>query len=181
MSDSGASARVPVPRILLMALGVNLLAVVVSVWMYRNAFILIDETAPLGMLMLAATNVTMTMLVARRIVTMRAVNDKRRFVRVDFDLAATINGQQCTISDLSLGGCQVSVEGPMDLSAGDVVRVEFQLHGASFELESRVRGVGVTAMGKTQIGISFLPGQNGYIERLAIGMLSEGGRLREAE
>ena len=168
--------RVPVPRLLLFSLPLNLLALAAGCWMFVNAFILLDETAPVAMVGISLVNIVVLTLLGRRIIRMRAVDQQRRYSRVELELDGTVNGHPCHITELSLGGCQIELPNGAEITAGQNVDVRFRLGGISFELASAVRGLGSSHTGGILLRIAFHPGQNGYIERLALGMLADGGK-----
>jgi hypothetical protein len=171
--DRVRSRTIPIPGILLAALALNLVAVGVGLWMLKNAFIILDETAPVTLLVLAVANFAVLMLSGRRIKIMRGVEEQRRFIRVDLELDARLNGIQCCITELSLGGCQVEAETRFEFEPQQDVEVEFSLAGLAFELAGEIREIAVTHLGSRQLRIAFRPGQNAYLERLAMGMLTD--------
>jgi hypothetical protein len=181
LADSGGDSKslrprpqVPVPRLLLFSLPLNLLALAGGCWMFVNAFILLDETAPLVLILLSVVNIVVLMLLARRIVQMRMVEPQRRYSRVEIEIEGMIGGLPCRVTELSLGGCKVQLDSPAAINAGEAVEVSFQMAGISFQLTSIVQASGVAPNGKQLMRMTFKPGQDGYIERLALGMLADG-------
>jgi hypothetical protein len=168
------SREVPVPRLLLVGLPLNILALAGGSWMFVNAFILIDETAPLAVILLSLTNIIVLALVAQRIVRMRAVESHRQYSRVEIEIDGMIGRLPCLITELSLGGCKAQLDTPAALNAGEQIEVAFEMAGIQFQLTSIVQSSGIAPNGKQLLRISFKPGQDGYIERLALGMLAEG-------
>jgi hypothetical protein len=171
--DLRARPRVPIPPLLLVSLPLNVLALAGGCWMFVNAFILLDETAPLALILLSVMNIMVLTILSRRIVRMRLVESQRRYSRVEIDIAGKIGGLPCRLTELSLGGCQIELDSPAALNAGDSVEVSFQMAGISFQLTSVMQSSGITPNGKQLLRMSFKPGQDGYIERLALGMLAD--------
>lgn len=190
MTDAGSSSKhkatsstqtrdlrrheVPVPRLLLVGLPVNILALAGGCWMFVNAFILIDETAPLAVIVLSLVNIVVLAMVARRVVGMRVVESQRQFSRVEIEIDGMIGRLPCRITELSLGGCKAQLDTPAALNAGEQIEVAFEMARIQFRLTSIVQSSGIAPNGKQLLRISFKPGQDGYIERLALGMLAEG-------
>ncbi len=165
--------RVPVPRLLLLSVPLNVLALAGGCWMFINAFVLLDQAAPAAVVLLSLVNIIVLLLVAKRIVDMRAVEEQRRFSRVALVLAGAVNGNECRITELSLSGCQIEVPHSAQVNVGQNVDVSFTLSGSSFDLAGVVHGLGASRRGGVLLRIGFHPGQNGYIERLAMGLLAD--------
>lgn len=168
---------VPVPRAVWLALLVNVGGVALGAWMFLNAFILLDETAPAALLALAVMNAALMITTGRRMRRLRVVEEQRRFTRVGgIELEARLNGESCRVTELSLGGCQVEIrESHHSFDVRQSVTLEFALQGIAFNLEGEIAGAGKSARGTTHLRVTFLPGQDGYINRLATGMLTEEG------
>ena len=115
--------RVPVPRLLLLSVPLNVLALAGGCWMFINAFVLLDQAAPAAVVLLSLVNIIVLLLVAKRIVDMRAVEEQRRFSRVALVLAGAVNGNECRITELSLSGCQIEVPHSAQVNVGQNVDV----------------------------------------------------------
>ena len=167
--------RVPVPKLLLLGLPLNLLAITGGCWMFINAFVILDETAPLAVIALSSVNLVVLVLLIRRILNTRAVEEQRRYIRVDLELDAELDGEACRLTEISLGGCQVELGTKSGIQVGQEVQIQFRMTGQTFELNSVVRGIGVTHNRKQLLRLTFQAGQNAYIERLAMDLLRDDG------
>ena len=92
--------------------------------------------------------------------------DWRRDPRYSIEVDAELNGAQCSIEDISVGGARVAIQRALAPEVGDSVRIAFTLAGCGHSLSGVVRRVSEDGL-TSQIGIAFAGEQHEAIELLA--------------
>jgi hypothetical protein len=158
---------VPIPRLLISAVPVHLAAgVAASMAALAGAPALAVATIVAA----TAASLTMSLRTIRMIRRMRLVEERRKHVRFQRDVAATINGHPARVTDLSLGGANLIAEMTEPPSVGADVELEMELATGCTTLRATVRRAlerGYFA----RMGIEFAAGQRDEIVKLGLALL----------
>jgi hypothetical protein len=115
-------------------------------------------------------NVALIMLAIRRIRALRYAPERRASVRFDTNLTGTLDGVPCRITDLSLTGGRLVLEGPLE---GHLVReLRLSISGEPISLVGIVRLARPNADGTIVAGLEFAEGQFRTRARLALALFS---------
>ena len=92
-----------------------------------------------------------------RVRDLRFAGERRASVRFETRFSGGFDGATCQILDLSLTGARISVEGVSEMDSHHLV-VEFD--GQDLAIEATIRSQRPDAIGRTILGLEFLPDQN---------------------
>lgn len=160
-------ATVPIPRLMLAAIPIALATGAGA----AAALIVGQVTIALGVIALATvSSVGGSVINIRKIRRMRLVDEQRRFVRFHREVAATIDGHACRVTDLSLGGARIVAEIPLTPMVGHEIALELELASGTTTLRATVRRV-LERGYSSRIGVEFAPNQRESISQLAIALL----------
>lgn len=102
----------------------------------------------------------------RRPFRRRAFRDWRRDPRYRVELDAELDGAQCDLEDLSIGGARVMVRQGLAPKVGDPVRLTFTLGGCGHSIGGVVLRASNNGL-SSQLGIAFAGDQQEAIDLLA--------------
>ena len=115
-------------------------------------------------------NVGLVFLAIRRIRASRYAPERRASVRFATDMAASIDGAPCTVTDLSLTGARLVVPAAIDGGLSRTITLSFG--GEKIALGGVVRSVIGRGDGSIVCGFEFVPGQHRACARLALGLFA---------
>lgn len=164
--------RVPVPPLL------TALAVAGSLglfWFVATLFGLTPVAysipwAAIGAAFFMAVNLALVLAAIGRIRSSRFSGNRRAGVRLPTSVSGVVDGHPADILDLSVTGARVRA--PARAAFGDVVTLVLHLPTGSLELAGRVRRM-VAGEGGVDLGLSFEPGQERVLGRLAVAVFHE--------
>jgi hypothetical protein len=162
-----AQPAVPVPRILVAAIPINLLAGLAGA-------AAVAAGAPGHALAAIAAGtgaaIVVSLLTIRMIRRMRLVEERRRHVRFQRNLPASLSGYPARVTDLSLGGASLIAEMTEPPSLGSEVELTMELATGPTRLRATVRRAlerGYFA----RMGVEFAAGQRDEIIKLGMALL----------
>lgn len=165
--EASAARAVPLPRFLLIALPIQLVAGILAIGGVAAGAPVLALTAIVTGSVLAIGGSLLTMRMIRR---MGLVEERRKHVRFQRGLKASINGHPARVTDLSLSGASVIAEMPAPPSIGSEVELTMELATGATKLRATVRRAlerGYFA----RMGIEFAQGQRDEIVKLALALL----------
>lgn len=162
-----ATPAVPLPRMLVAAIPIHLLAGLVAC-----TAIMAGSPKPAILAIVAGTSaaIVISLLIMRMIRRMRLVEERRRHVRFQHTLPAMVDGQPARVTDLSLGGASLIAELTEPPSVGSEVELTMDLATGPTQLRATVRRAlerGYFA----RMGIEFAAGQREEIIKLGMALL----------
>ena len=164
---ANAAPAVPLPRLLLIALPIQLAAGVLAIGGVAGGAPVLTITAIVAGSMLAIGGSLLTMCMIRR---MGLVEERRKHVRFQRELKASINGHPARVTDLSLGGASLIAEMPAPPSIGSEVELTMELATGATKLRATVRRAPERGY-FARMGIEFAEGQRNEIVKLALALL----------
>ena len=165
--DGPTAAPVPLPRLLLAAVPINVFAGALAL-----AALLAGAPglAAVGIGLCPLVAVGTSVLTMRKIRRMRLVEERREHVRFQRDMPATVDGFPARVTDLSLGGASLIAELPMPPSLGSEVELRMELATGVTTLRATVQRAlerGYFA----RMGVQFVEGQREEIVKLGLALL----------
>jgi len=92
-----------------------------------------------------------------RVRDLRFAGERRASVRFETRFSGAFDGAACQILDLSLTGARISVEGVSEMDSHHLV---VEADGQDLAIEATIRSSRPDAVGRTILGLEFLPDQN---------------------
>jgi hypothetical protein len=92
-----------------------------------------------------------------RVRDLRFAGERRASVRFETRFSGGFDGAACQILDLSLTGARISVEGVSEMDSHHLV---VEADGQDLAIETTIRSSRPDAIGRTILGLEFLPDQN---------------------
>jgi cellulose synthase (UDP-forming) len=170
--SAAGRVRVPVPRLL------TVLAVAGAVglaWFTATLFGLTPVTygvpwAAIGAAGFIAVNLALVLAAIGRIRSSRFAGNRRAGVRLPLPARGSVDGFACELLDVSITGARLRA--PAGAAFGEAVALELHLPGGLVELAARVRRE-VRSDDGVELGLSFEPGQEKALARLAVVVFHE--------
>lgn len=162
-----ATPPVPLPRMLVAAIPLNLLAGLVAA-----TAVAAGGQGPALIAVAAGTGaaIVISLLTMRMIRRMRLVEERRRHVRFQHTMPALVDGQPARVMDLSLSGANLIAEMTEPPSVGSEVELTMELATGPTNLRATVRRAlerGYFA----RMGLEFAAGQREEIIKLGMALL----------
>lgn len=158
---------VPLPRILVATVPIHLLAGLAGM-----AAVAAGTPGPALFAIAAGTGAAtvISLLTMRMIRRLRLVEERRRHVRFQRNLHATVNGYPARVTDLSLGGASLIAEMTEPPSVGSEVELSMELATGPTQLRATVRRA-LERGYYARMGIEFAAGQREEIIKLGLALL----------
>jgi hypothetical protein len=135
-----------------------------------------SEWAALGAFGWLSVNVALVWIAIRRIRSLRFATQRRSAVRFAVDLPGSIDGQEASVQDVSVGGTLIATLEP--LVEREAHLVSFALPGMTASLWARIRSTRRADSGEYHYALEFEPGQ--YAARGALARAIFAGRYAVA-
>jgi cellulose synthase (UDP-forming) len=104
-----------------------------------------------------AVNLFLLVRAIGRVRDLRYAGERRSSVRFETSFAGGFDGASCRILDLSLTGARVTVEGVSEMDTHHLV---VEVDGKDLAIETTIRSSRQSGVGRTILGLEFLPDQN---------------------
>jgi cellulose synthase (UDP-forming) len=167
----GERRRMPVPRLL------SILAAASSLGLIWFTATLAGLTpvhygvpwASVGAAFFMAVDLGLLLSAIGRIRSSRFAGNRRAGTRLPVRVPAQLDGLGCLVSDLSVSGARVLTDASVSATGGSASLV-LLLGDAPIELSCAVRRRAETPEGPSELGLSYAPGQESQIARLAVAL-----------
>jgi hypothetical protein len=167
-------ARVPVPRLHLVLVAASAAGIAWFAASLAGLTPLRYEIpwAAIGAAVFMAMNLGFLLAAIGRIRSSRFAGNRRASVRLPVSLAATLDGRNVELLDLSLTGARVAAPAadlPSERTpATRASDLRFDLHGGHFDVRVAPRRQIAREDGLAELGLEFTPGQDAQVARLAV-------------
>lgn len=166
--------RFVVPRLLLglAALGLGSLAWYGATLAALTPTRYVEPAATHGAAAFATLNLALLGMAIRRVRASRFAGERRNSVRFPVHLEARIHGAPCEVADLSVTGAKLFIPAGLDLRGRDTVTLEVTGPDGVVTLDAAVRRRQRTEVGRDELGLEFVEGQDIALARLSLWLLA---------